>query len=126
MIRYRKTLGGWRTVWREEEGSSLVEVVVATVLLVVVLIPLTATGIYLLKARQNERHLMALTMGQQLMEDTLYHRAYRDSMFVFGDGRWEAERQVTRQGNQIVIEVNVYRRFVTEPLVQLMTIRLRP
>lgn len=109
---------------QEESGYTLVEVVVATALLLIVLVPVAGTAVYLLKAQQNEPYVHALVLGQQAMEATLHERAYQDASFVLEEGRWRVERTVQRRGRQVTIRVRVFRRGRPGPLTELMTIRL--
>ena len=105
-------------------GHSLVEVVVATSLLVTVLIPLSGLTIYLLTAERNEPHLVALTIGQQAMEETLHKRNYESQTLWLDEGRWRIRKTVSQAGNQITIVIRVFRKHRLEPLVELMTVRL--
>ena len=107
-----------------EDGYTLVEVVVATALLVSVLFPLGGAAIYLLKVRQNERHVLALAYGQDMMEATLHQEAYTNQVVVLEEGRWRVDRTIRRRDKQVVIRVDVFRRGHSEPIVRLMTLRL--
>ena len=109
---------------RATAGHSLVEVVVATSLIVTVLIPLSGLAIYLLTAQRNEPHLVALAIGQQAMEATLHNRDYTSRTLQLHEGRWRVQKRVSQTGNQIIIVIHVFRQHRPEPLVELMTVRL--
>ena len=112
------------TFLRKTAGHSVVEVVVATALVVTVLIPLSGLAIYLLTAEQNEPHLVALTIGQQAMEETLHKRDYESQTVWLQEDRWRVQKRVTQAGNQITIVIHVFRQHRPKPLVELMTVRL--
>lgn len=109
---------------RETAGHSVVEVVVATSLVVTVLIPLSGLAIYLLTAEQNEPHLVALSIGQQVMEETLHKRDYESQTVWLHEDRWRVQKRISQAGNQITIVIRVFRQHRPEPLVELMTVRL--
>ena len=108
----------------DRAGYSLIETVVATSLVVTVLLPLSGMAIYLLTVKQNEPHLVALTIGQQAMEQTLETRDYEGTTLYLDDSRWRVQKTVTQNGNQITIVIRVFRRHRPKPLAELMTVRL--
>lgn len=111
---------------REKAGHTLVEVVVATSLMVTVLVPLSSVAVYLLTARQNERHLVALALGQRAMEETLALQRYASRTTWLEEGRWRIQKTVSLHARQVTVRIRVFRRHQPRPLVDLMTIRLMP
>lgn len=108
-----------------EAGYTLVESAVATALFVTVAVPLSGATLYLLAARHNDPHLIALTIGRQVMERTLSRRHYVSERAWLDEGRWRVEQTVFHEGNRVILVVRVFRRHRPHPLVELMTVRLR-
>lgn len=111
--------------FRDETGSTLLEAVVATALLVAVLLPVSASAIHLLTMRKNEPHLLALALGEQVMEETLHHRTYAPETLSYEAGRWIVRKTLRHTRGRVTIRVRVFRRHRPEPLVDLMTVRIR-
>ena len=109
---------------RDIAGHSLIEVVVATALVVTVLSPLSGMVIFLLNSRQNAPHLVALTIAEQYMEETLYERSYVSRHVALDRDRWLVQKSVTQTGNQVTIVIRVFRQHRPRPLAELMTVRL--
>lgn len=107
-------------------GYAVLEVVVATALIVTVLVPLSGMAIYPFTVNQNEPHLVALMLGRHTMEEALHARSYESQTIRLEQGRWRVHKTITQAGNQITIRVRVFRRHRPKPLVELMTVRLRP
>ncbi|MDX1548407.1 MAG: hypothetical protein R3247_15520 [Rhodothermales bacterium] len=113
------------SLFRDETGSTLLEAVVATALLVAVLLPVSASAVHLLTMRKNEPHLLALALGEQVMEETLHRRAYASGTFDYGAGRWTVRKTIRLTRDRVTIRVRVFRRHRPDPLVDLMTVRIR-
>ena len=109
---------------RGTAGHTLVEVGVTTALIVTVLVPLSSLAVYLLTVKQNKPHIAALAIGQRVMEETLYGQSYVSQTIDLEGGRWRVRKTVSQTGNRIAIVIRVFRRNRTEPLVELMTVRL--
>jgi len=105
-------------------GHTLVEVAVAASLIVTVVVPLGGVAVYLLSVKQNEPYLVALTLAQRTMEETLYRRSYETQIATPGQGRWRVVKTMAQNGNQVTIVVRVFHKGRPQPLVELMTIRL--
>ncbi len=111
---------------RGEAGQSLLEVIVASVLLVSVLMPLAAWGVYGLHGMPASRATEALHLGQQHMETTLQQYTFTDSTWAEADSRWRIERTATPVQGRVVVRLKVFFRDETTPEVSLMTQRLLP
>ena len=96
--------------FRDIAGHSLIEVVVATALVVTVLSPLSGMVIFLLNSQQNAPHLVALTIAEQYMEETLHERSYVSRHVALDRDRWLVQKSVTQTGNQVTIVIRVFRR----------------
>lgn len=109
---------------RGTAGHTLAEVVVTTALVVTVLVPLSSLAVYLFTVKHNDPHIVALAIGQRVMEETLHGRSYVSQTMNLEGGRWCIRKTVSQTGNRIAIVIRVFRRNRPEPLVELMTIRL--
>jgi hypothetical protein len=109
---------------RETAGHSLVEVVVATSLVMTVLVPLSGMVVFLLNSRQNAGHLVALALAEEFMEETLHERSYVSRHVTLDRDRWLVQKSVSQTGNQVTIVIRVFRRHRPRPLAELMTVRL--
>jgi len=109
---------------RDTAGHSLIEVTVATSLVVSVLIPLSGLVVYLLNSHPNAPHLVALAIGEQFMEETLHERSYVSQHVPLDRNRWLVHKSVSHEGNQVTITIRIFRRNRPRPLVELITVRL--
>ena len=109
---------------RDIAGHSLIEVVVATSLMVTVLIPLSGMVVYLMNSRQNAPHLVALAIAEQFMEETLHERSYVSRHVALDRDRWLVQKTIRQEGNRVIIVIRVFRRHRPRPLAEVMTVRL--
>lgn len=123
--RYRrrtaKRVGRWL---HEASGYSLLEVSVASTLLILALTPLSLAVWHFTVNEHNEKHVIALALAREHMEQTLHERTYFSAVRQVEEGRWRINRQVDLNGDQVTIVVQVYGRRDVTPLVELVTIRL--
>ena len=108
----------------EHAGHSLQEVTVAITLLCIVIVPMSNLVFSLTSEWHNERTVMALTIGQRYIEETLASKVYLSEDVILEDQKWRVEKRVMRVDGCIKIVVRVFYRRHEEPLVDLMTMRL--
>ena len=108
----------------EHAGHSLQEVTVAITLLCIVIVPMSNLVFSLTSEWHNERTVMALTIGQRYIEETLASKVYLSEDVILEDQKWRVEKRVMRVDGCIKIVVRVFYRRHEEPLVNLMTMRL--
>lgn len=113
-------------LWQDETGHSLIEALLATVLLGAVLLPLITTAFLILQRHQGEHLLLAQAEAQQVMEATLQTASYQAATLPLAHTGWYAERTLTHRPGYLVVEVAVYAPSRTTPITTLMTLRTLP
>ncbi|MEM1055065.1 MAG: hypothetical protein AAGI52_06025 [Bacteroidota bacterium] len=116
--------GGGRGVFQEEDGFTLVETVVATVMIVVALLPL-ATAVVFATARPEARlQAEAAAMAQSELEDMLAQdpAVWREAELV--EDLWRVTREVARDGELATVTVHVLRGQAADTLAVLQASRL--
>jgi len=107
-----------------EQGSSLVETLVALAILMAVLIPLMGlVGIWSASPHAKEK-VKAAGFAQALIEQSIYLEQYNDSAFVPEPG-WQVIRTIEKDDAMVKIRVDVYRSNKTTPVFGVSTIRIK-
>lgn len=110
-------------LYSSEKGATLVETLVALSILMTVLVPVVGvmgilSGNHLVKDK-----IQALNLAQQSLEITLLQKSWSDSLYYPQEG-WRVERSVSKDSSMVLIQVDVYRRDHSHPLLNLSTIRI--
>lgn len=110
---------------RGEAGDTLIESMVALVLLVTVLAPAAAFVHGLAVQRHNAARMTALVLAQHHLEAALHDRRYTPAVVPVDGGAWRVERNVEEAGRHVILTVRVFRGHDAEPSAELTTLRLR-
>jgi Tfp pilus assembly protein PilV len=108
---------------KDEEGSTLIESLVAMTILVSVLLPASMFLGYVAASPQNEEKILALGIAQSEMEQVLGSRDYQNRSKIV-DRKWTVQNRITKTENLVKIQIVVYRVNRTKPVIQLQTKRL--
>lgn len=107
---------------KNEDGSTLVETLVAMAILVSVLLPTSLFLGYMSANSINADKITALGLAQNEMEKVLANEKYADKEIV--KERWIVKSATSKKENRVFIEVLVYRKNKSEPVITLNTERL--
>lgn len=108
--------------WSSENGSTLIELLVAMSLLLGVLLPAGALLTYVSHSPLNKQKIVALGMAQSAMEEILRQNEWDPKVEVTkGDVGWSLKTEIKNEGKLIEIEVTALRR--GEAIIQLNTYR---
>lgn len=107
----------------QNSGYTLVEVVVALVLLVTVLIPTAAALVFLAQRPDIPHRMEALAHAQSAMERALSEPPQSWQSVDETDGVWRTTRTVVYTENLATVTVSVYRTASESPIATLTTAR---
>lgn len=108
---------------KDEDGSTLVETLVAMAILVSVLLPTTLFLGFIAANPMNKEKITALGLAQSEMERVLASKEYPGTERVVED-QWIIKRVVSKKKKLVQVEVSVYRKNRTQPILTLNTERL--
>lgn len=109
--------------YKDENGSTLVETLVAMAILVSVLLPTSLFLGYIAANPLNEEKIIALGLAQTEMEKIIASEKYENHEKTVDD-RWIVTNTIIEQEDLVQIEISVYRKKRIEPVVTLTTERL--
>ena len=112
-----------RGILKSEDGSTLIETLVASAILVSVLLPASMFLGYTANNPQNKEKILALSLAQSEMEKVLYEKTYAGYEKEV-EGRWTLKNVVTSGDDLVQVEISVYRKNKLEPIITLTTERL--
>ncbi|MEX2345034.1 MAG: hypothetical protein WD604_05430 [Balneolaceae bacterium] len=110
-------------ILKNENGSTLIETLVATAILVSVLLPVSMFLGYAANNPQNEEKILALGLAQAEMEKVLSEKSYTGFEKEIDD-RWLVTGVITKDDNLVQVGVSVYRKNKQKPVITLTTERL--
>lgn len=108
---------------KNEDGSTLVETLVAMAILVSVLLPAGMFLGYMANTPQNEEKIIALGLAQSEMEQVLDSGNYKNAEREI-DNKWLIRNTIAKEDNLLQISVSVYRKNKSKPILKLITERL--
>ena len=109
---------------KNEEGFTLVETVVATVLLVVALLPLAAAVVFLTARPEARVQAEALSLAQREIEEVLANDPVDWREEANEEGPWRIRRAVVRESGLVTITVVVSRTASVDTLASVRSSRL--
>jgi Tfp pilus assembly protein PilV len=112
-----------KNIFKSEEGSTLIENLVAFTLLTGVVILLISITIKLSTVSNAEQKIKAITLAQSVMEETIYQQDYSDKTFKIGN-KWDIQRKIEENGYKRLITIRVLNSKNQIKLAELKTIRL--
>lgn len=113
-----------RQIFKEEDGYSLVESLVALALLLAVLVPLTLVLIFVGGNTIAKDKITSFNYARNQMEMTLATEAYSSYAFQ-ADERWWVQTEVHKDRNLYTIRVSTFKNdTLNEPHLELQTARL--
>lgn len=109
-----------------EAGYTLIEVLVAFVLLMIILVPLTQFSIRILTQTRNSDKINAVNLAESEMESCLLFKDFQDRQreITWNERRYQVRRKIERDGNLIYILVQVKRKKSKNTLISFSTIRI--
>lgn len=109
--------------WKEEEGASLVETLVAMAILLAVLVPSTMFLTYIGSNWLVKDKAESFQLARNEMESIIATK--NDSSLVRSEGKWMVKRTVTNQEELYYVTVDVFKRDTTySPIITLETARI--
>lgn len=109
---------------QDEDGSTLVETLVAMAILVSVLLPTSLFLGYIASNPLNKDKVTALGIAQSEMEQVLANKDYANNEEVI-KGNWIIDRRISEEENLVLIRISIYRKDKPEPVITLNTERLQ-
>lgn len=107
-------------------GHSLVESMVAIVLLVSVLVPAANFVAQLATQRLGRLKIEALAIGQLAMEEAIENGSYVNQSRSSADDKWVVNEEYKMVDELVILHVSVTRKGRLKPIVLLETARLMP
>ncbi|RMG28785.1 MAG: hypothetical protein D6732_18240 [Methanobacteriota archaeon] len=97
------------SLFREEEGYTVIEVLVALMVLLLVLVPVTHLLTYLISTETNRDIINATMLGESALEYCLLYRLFDDEESrVQMNGRWYiVERNVVRNSESQLVKITI-------------------